>query len=248
MTPRSGCGWISPTALFLSGQLAAADDVAAETETHASAAGDEVGELRARLLSARIAAHMPGEGTDSEGPSATLLAVAEECAAGLRARRGRARTRRGLVRDRVGPADPLPLGGDARGRRARARARAPRGLCTLGRRASGLAGHRHVLRPDSRRRGPTLVRGAAGPASDRPHAAGDARGDARKLRPSACAGWARRSGRQRSSARSSGSPPAAWPCGRSRPSQATRPRPSVRSGGAASCWRSSARSGTASWP
>ena len=50
-------------ALFLSGELAAADDVAAETETHASAAEDEVGELRARLLRARIAAHMPSEGT-----------------------------------------------------------------------------------------------------------------------------------------------------------------------------------------
>jgi tetratricopeptide (TPR) repeat protein len=52
--------------------------VATETETHASAVEDEVGELRARLLRARIATQMPREGASSEGPSADLLAVAED--------------------------------------------------------------------------------------------------------------------------------------------------------------------------
>jgi class 3 adenylate cyclase/tetratricopeptide (TPR) repeat protein len=65
-------------ALFLSGELAAADDVATETEAHAAASGDEVGELRARLLRARITTQMPSEGADSEGTSGTLLAVAAE--------------------------------------------------------------------------------------------------------------------------------------------------------------------------
>jgi tetratricopeptide (TPR) repeat protein len=65
-------------ALLLSGQLAAADEVSAETETRASASGDRVGALRARLLRARIAAHMPDEGTHSEGPSVNLLTVAAE--------------------------------------------------------------------------------------------------------------------------------------------------------------------------
>lgn len=65
-------------ALFLSGQLAAAADVAAEAEARASTPGDEPGALRARLLGARIAAQMPRDGTDGEGPSADLLAVADE--------------------------------------------------------------------------------------------------------------------------------------------------------------------------
>jgi tetratricopeptide (TPR) repeat protein len=65
-------------ALFLSGQLAAADEVAGETQARASASGDEAGELRARVLGARIAAQLPREGTDGEGQSAHLLAVAEE--------------------------------------------------------------------------------------------------------------------------------------------------------------------------
>jgi hypothetical protein len=65
-------------ALFLSGQLAAADDVAAETEAQASASGDDVGEFRARLLRARIATQMPSESADREGTSAELIAVAEE--------------------------------------------------------------------------------------------------------------------------------------------------------------------------
>jgi predicted ATPase/class 3 adenylate cyclase len=64
-------------ALFLSGQLAAGREVAAETQARAAASGDETGELRARLLGARIATLMPPEGTDSQWPSADLLAVAE---------------------------------------------------------------------------------------------------------------------------------------------------------------------------
>ena len=65
-------------ALYLSGQLVAAHEVAADAEARASASGDEVGELRARLWGARIALHMPRGGTDGEEPSATLLAVAGE--------------------------------------------------------------------------------------------------------------------------------------------------------------------------
>ena len=65
-------------ALFLSGQLSEAGEVAAEAEVRASASGDEVGELRARLLGARVAAHVQGEGSSSDRPSADLLAVADE--------------------------------------------------------------------------------------------------------------------------------------------------------------------------
>ena len=52
--------------------------MAAEAEARASASGDEVGELRARLLGARVAAHVQGEGSISDRPSADLLAVADE--------------------------------------------------------------------------------------------------------------------------------------------------------------------------
>jgi class 3 adenylate cyclase/tetratricopeptide (TPR) repeat protein len=65
-------------ALMMSGQLTAAGEVTAGTEVRAAASGDEVGALRARLLGARIAAHVEGGGTGSEGPSADMLAVAEE--------------------------------------------------------------------------------------------------------------------------------------------------------------------------
>jgi class 3 adenylate cyclase/tetratricopeptide (TPR) repeat protein len=65
-------------ALFLSGDLGAAGETARDTEARAAAAQDEVGELRARLLGARIAAQTPSEDTDGGGPSADLLAVAEE--------------------------------------------------------------------------------------------------------------------------------------------------------------------------
>ena len=65
-------------AFFLSGELAAADDVAAGTEAQAAGSGDDADRLRARLLRARIATHMPHEGGSGEEPSAVLLAVAEE--------------------------------------------------------------------------------------------------------------------------------------------------------------------------
>jgi tetratricopeptide (TPR) repeat protein len=65
-------------ALLQSGQLSDAGQLTAEIEARASASGDEVGALRARLLGARIASHAQREGTGSEGPSADLLAVAEE--------------------------------------------------------------------------------------------------------------------------------------------------------------------------
>jgi class 3 adenylate cyclase/tetratricopeptide (TPR) repeat protein len=65
-------------ALMMSGQLTAAGEVTAMTETRAAASGDEVGALRARLLGARIAAHLEGGGAGKDGPSAEMLAVAEE--------------------------------------------------------------------------------------------------------------------------------------------------------------------------
>jgi class 3 adenylate cyclase/tetratricopeptide (TPR) repeat protein len=65
-------------ALLQSGQLSDAGDLTAEIEARASASGDEVGTLRARLLGARIASHVHREGTGSHGASADLLAVAEE--------------------------------------------------------------------------------------------------------------------------------------------------------------------------
>ncbi len=65
-------------ALFLSGDLRAASETAGDAEARAAAARNDVGELRGRLLCARIAAQTPSEDTDSGGPSADLLAVAEE--------------------------------------------------------------------------------------------------------------------------------------------------------------------------
>jgi tetratricopeptide (TPR) repeat protein len=65
-------------ALFLSGQFDAAAELAGETARRAAAAGDEAGDLRARLLRARIAAQTPREDGDKTGPSAELLAVAEQ--------------------------------------------------------------------------------------------------------------------------------------------------------------------------
>ena len=65
-------------ALFLSGDLRAAGEMAGDAEARAAAARNDVGELRGRLLCARIAAQTPSEDTDSGGPSADLLAVAEE--------------------------------------------------------------------------------------------------------------------------------------------------------------------------
>jgi class 3 adenylate cyclase len=63
-------------ALLNSGELAAAAEVANETEALAAASGDEVGEWRARLLRARIAVHAQNRGSDGEGPGAALLAIA----------------------------------------------------------------------------------------------------------------------------------------------------------------------------
>ncbi len=65
-------------ALFASGDLPAAAETARETAARAAAAGDEVGELRARLVGARIAAQAPRGGSDRASPSRDLLAVAEE--------------------------------------------------------------------------------------------------------------------------------------------------------------------------
>jgi class 3 adenylate cyclase/tetratricopeptide (TPR) repeat protein len=65
-------------ALFLSGDLGEAAELASETEIRASAVGDEVGMLRARLAHTRIAAQAPPGDSDGARPSAELLAVAEE--------------------------------------------------------------------------------------------------------------------------------------------------------------------------
>ena len=65
-------------ALFLSGDLSAAGETARDAAARAAAARDEVGELRARLLGARIAAQTPSEDSDGGGPGADLLAIAEE--------------------------------------------------------------------------------------------------------------------------------------------------------------------------
>jgi class 3 adenylate cyclase/tetratricopeptide (TPR) repeat protein len=65
-------------ALFLSGDLAAAAKVASDAAARATEAGDGVGELRARLLFARIAGQTPGHEHARQGSGAALLAVAEE--------------------------------------------------------------------------------------------------------------------------------------------------------------------------
>lgn len=65
-------------AVFLSGEFAGAAELAGETAARADAVGDEAGALRARLLRARIAAQTPREVDDREGPSAELIAVAEQ--------------------------------------------------------------------------------------------------------------------------------------------------------------------------
>jgi class 3 adenylate cyclase/tetratricopeptide (TPR) repeat protein len=64
-------------ALLNSGELAAADEVARATEAAAAASGDEVGEWRARLLSARITVHAQSGGGGKK-PSAELLSVADQ--------------------------------------------------------------------------------------------------------------------------------------------------------------------------
>jgi len=63
--------------LFLSGQLAAAAELTDETAERAAASGDAAGEMRARLLRARIGVQMPSD-DDDDAPSARLIAVAEQ--------------------------------------------------------------------------------------------------------------------------------------------------------------------------
>jgi class 3 adenylate cyclase/tetratricopeptide (TPR) repeat protein len=65
-------------ALFVSGEFAAAEELANESAARAAAAGDQAGELRARLAAARIAVQMPGEAAGGNEPSAALLALAED--------------------------------------------------------------------------------------------------------------------------------------------------------------------------
>jgi class 3 adenylate cyclase/tetratricopeptide (TPR) repeat protein len=65
-------------ALFLSGDFRGAAETARGAEARAAVAEDKVGELRARLVLARIAAQTPSEDADREEPSAALLAAAEE--------------------------------------------------------------------------------------------------------------------------------------------------------------------------
>ena len=65
-------------ALFLSGQFAAAGELADEAAEQAAAIGDDAAQFRARLVAARLAAQIPGEDGDKSGPSAHLLEVAEQ--------------------------------------------------------------------------------------------------------------------------------------------------------------------------
>jgi class 3 adenylate cyclase len=65
-------------ALFLSGEFAAAGDLARETASRAAARGDRVGALRARLAAARFAVQMPPHDGAASEPSAELLSLAEE--------------------------------------------------------------------------------------------------------------------------------------------------------------------------
>src|SRR5919197_5201142 len=64
--------------LFLSGQVAEAADGAEDAAVRAAAAGDEAGELRARLSTARITALTPREEAADEDPSGALLALAAQ--------------------------------------------------------------------------------------------------------------------------------------------------------------------------
>jgi tetratricopeptide (TPR) repeat protein len=64
--------------LLLSGDLVAAAACADEAAQRAAVAGEEAGEMRARLLRARIGVQLPSDGDEAHAPSARLLAVAEE--------------------------------------------------------------------------------------------------------------------------------------------------------------------------
>ena len=188
-------------------------------------------------------AHAQGD-ADGEGPSAALLAARRGCSGALRARRRRARACRGMVRDHLGPANPLPLGGDA-GAVEHAFEHA---------RLAGSArweGELPAWRGTAMFYGPTPVdealrwyeeQRAQHPIALTQQAMLEAmRGDFDRAR--VLAGSQKLP--QRSLVRSSGSPRGAWPWGRSRRSPATRPRPSARSAEAASCWRNSAMPATA---
>jgi class 3 adenylate cyclase/tetratricopeptide (TPR) repeat protein len=65
-------------ALFLSGDFAAAGDLANDAAARAAAAGERPGELRARLAAARVAVQAPPDDGAGEEPSAELLALAEQ--------------------------------------------------------------------------------------------------------------------------------------------------------------------------
>jgi class 3 adenylate cyclase/tetratricopeptide (TPR) repeat protein len=65
-------------ALFVTGQFAAADEVTREAAARANGSRDEPGELRARLMTARIAAQTSRDDPSEEGASAELLALAEQ--------------------------------------------------------------------------------------------------------------------------------------------------------------------------
>ena len=63
-------------ALLFSGELATAVEVTRDAETRARAAGDECGELRARLMTLRISSQTPQ--ADGRSPSDELVALGEE--------------------------------------------------------------------------------------------------------------------------------------------------------------------------
>jgi class 3 adenylate cyclase/tetratricopeptide (TPR) repeat protein len=65
-------------ALFLSGDFAAAGDLAEEAAARAAAAGDDAGDMQARLAAARMAVQTPREDAAGEEPSAELLVLAEQ--------------------------------------------------------------------------------------------------------------------------------------------------------------------------
>jgi hypothetical protein len=65
-------------ALFLSGEFAAAADLANEVARRAADSNDHASELRARLAGARIAVQMPREEAAEDEPSVELLALAEQ--------------------------------------------------------------------------------------------------------------------------------------------------------------------------
>jgi class 3 adenylate cyclase/tetratricopeptide (TPR) repeat protein len=65
-------------ALLFSGEFAAAEEVTREAAARAAAAGDDCGELRARLMTLRISTQTPRADDLDETPSDKLLALAEQ--------------------------------------------------------------------------------------------------------------------------------------------------------------------------